>query len=119
MICPIITQDITMNHSSFSLLATEWQHVFLIASCIHFVGVIFYGIFASGELQDWAKGEPVEETVEMDEEMDKPPNGYGANPNVDTTNMMETQMTSEQVGKTSQTPHSPDSISFKARFIAP
>jgi hypothetical protein len=32
----------------------EWSHVFLIASIIHFCGVIFYGIFASGEKQPWA-----------------------------------------------------------------
>ena len=32
----------------------EWSHVFLIASLIHFGGVIFYGIFASGEKQPWA-----------------------------------------------------------------
>ena len=28
--------------------------MFLIASIIHFGGVIFYGIFASGEKQPWA-----------------------------------------------------------------
>ena len=37
----------------------EWSHVFLIASIIHFIGVIFYGIFASGEKQQWA--DPKEE----------------------------------------------------------
>lgn len=40
---------------------TEWQYVFLIASLIHFAGVIFYGIFASGEKQPWADP-PGEET---------------------------------------------------------
>lgn len=34
--------------------AGHWQTVFLIASLIHFIGVIFYGIFASGEKQPWA-----------------------------------------------------------------
>lgn len=33
----------------------EWQRVFLIASLIHFGGVIFYALFASGELQPWAE----------------------------------------------------------------
>lgn len=33
----------------------EWAHVFLIASLIHFGGVIFYGMFASGEKQPWAE----------------------------------------------------------------
>jgi hypothetical protein len=34
--------------------AGQWQTVFLIASLIHFAGVIFYAIFASGEKQAWA-----------------------------------------------------------------
>jgi ACS family sodium-dependent inorganic phosphate cotransporter-like MFS transporter 6/7/8 len=37
------------------MLEYEWSHVFLIASSIHFFGVIFYAIFASGELQPWAE----------------------------------------------------------------
>lgn len=32
----------------------EWETVFLIAALIHFAGVIFYAIFASGEKQPWA-----------------------------------------------------------------
>ena len=40
----------------------EWSHVFLIASLIHFGGVIFYGIFASGEKQPWADPKDEEET---------------------------------------------------------
>ena len=32
----------------------EWETVFLIAGVIHFLGVIFYAIFASGEKQPWA-----------------------------------------------------------------
>jgi ACS family sodium-dependent inorganic phosphate cotransporter-like MFS transporter 6/7/8 len=59
MICPITVQTMTKDHSTEGKLADEWHHVFLIASSIHFIGVIFYGIFASGELQDWAKEEPV------------------------------------------------------------
>ena len=39
----------------------EWESVFLIASLIHFGGVIFYGVFASGEKQDWADPDPVVE----------------------------------------------------------
>jgi len=31
------------------------------AATVHFIGVTFYGIFASGELQPWA--EPTEEQV--------------------------------------------------------
>lgn len=35
----------------------EWQNVFLIASLVHYGGVVFYGIFASGEKQPWADPE--------------------------------------------------------------
>ena len=38
----------------------EWETVFLIASLVHFIGVIFYGIFASGEKQSWADPPPEE-----------------------------------------------------------
>ena len=38
----------------------EWETVFLIASIIHFCGVIFYALFASGEKQPWA--DPDDET---------------------------------------------------------
>ncbi|QQP56078.1 Putative permease of the major facilitator superfamily, partial [Caligus rogercresseyi] len=55
MICPITTEQITKDHSTNWKLEVEWQHVFLIASSIHFIGVIFYALFASGELQDWAE----------------------------------------------------------------
>merc|ERR1712038_646133 len=73
MICPITTEQITKKHSGpaadpelqHKLLMQDWQHVFLIASSIHFFGVIFYAIFASGELQDWAVAGPGEETMEM------------------------------------------------------
>lgn len=56
MICPIIVEEFT-KHSS----AAEWQVVFVIASVIHFLGVTFYGIFASGELQPWAEPPPEEQ----------------------------------------------------------
>lgn len=64
MICPITTQQITKDHSSEEKLHEEWHEVFLIAASIHFVGVIFYAIFASGELQDWAV-DPPDEKIEM------------------------------------------------------
>ncbi|XP_075240420.1 vesicular glutamate transporter 1-like [Convolutriloba macropyga] len=32
----------------------EWQRVFVVAACVHILGVIFYAIFASGEKQPWA-----------------------------------------------------------------
>lgn len=39
----------------------EWQNVFVIASMVHYSGVIFYAIFASGEQQDWADPESTSE----------------------------------------------------------
>lgn len=39
----------------------EWQYVFLIASLVHYGGVVFYGIFASGEKQPWADPEQTSE----------------------------------------------------------
>ena len=49
MLCPIIVQMLT-KHKTIA----EWEVVFIIASMIHFGGVIFYAIFASGEKQPWA-----------------------------------------------------------------
>lgn len=45
----------------FSQTREEWQYVFLIASLVHYGGVIFYGIFASGEKQPWAEPEELHE----------------------------------------------------------
>ena len=86
MICPITTEQITKTHGSRDELIHQWQEIFMIASGIHFFGVIFYAIFASGELQDWAKATPQDEVMEMDKDFEKPSGGYGygANPNVDT-----------------------------------
>jgi len=40
--------------------------VFVLAATIHYIGVIFYAVFASGELQSWAEPK-VEEDQQMDE----------------------------------------------------
>jgi ACS family sodium-dependent inorganic phosphate cotransporter-like MFS transporter 6/7/8 len=95
MICPITTEQITKDHSTMNKTEIEWQHVFLIASCIHFVGVIFYATFASGEVQDWAKAPPGTEEVEMDAPGEKPANGYAANINVDTSLYEEPMMATD------------------------
>lgn len=42
----------------------EWETVYLIASVIHFLGVTFYAIFASGEMQPWA--EPTDDDDDED-----------------------------------------------------
>lgn len=46
---------------SFSQTRLEWQKVFVIASMVHYSGVIFYAIFASGEQQAWADPENTSE----------------------------------------------------------
>uniref|UniRef100_T1JUN7 Major facilitator superfamily (MFS) profile domain-containing protein n=2 Tax=Tetranychus urticae TaxID=32264 RepID=T1JUN7_TETUR len=53
MFCPIVTELMTEHKTS-----EEWQKVFTIAGFIHLCGVIFYGIFASGELQPWSEPPP-------------------------------------------------------------
>lgn len=72
MFCPIVVESLTKNEvSSIEFLCSycsqnddddlfgqqpdEWQTVFVIASVIHFLGVAFYAVFASGELQPWAE----------------------------------------------------------------
>lgn len=54
--------------------AGQWQTVFLIASLIHFAGVIFYAIFASGEKQPWAEP-PTSEDKWRPEQALQPENG--------------------------------------------
>uniref|UniRef100_A0A183URE4 Vesicular glutamate transporter eat-4 n=1 Tax=Toxocara canis TaxID=6265 RepID=A0A183URE4_TOXCA len=53
--CPFVTEKFTARG------AHGWEKVFLLASLIHFTGVTFYAIFASGELQDWAEPKEDEE----------------------------------------------------------
>jgi ACS family sodium-dependent inorganic phosphate cotransporter-like MFS transporter 6/7/8 len=33
----------------------SWKVVFIMAATVHLIGVTFYGVFASGELQPWAE----------------------------------------------------------------
>lgn len=58
MLCPVVVENLTPVGTR-----EEWSHVFLIASIVHFCGVIFYGIFASGEKQPWA--DPKVDDVDM------------------------------------------------------
>lgn len=50
-----------MRFHCFKQTRREWQNVFVIASMVHYCGVIFYAIFASGEKQDWADPESTSE----------------------------------------------------------
>ncbi|KAM9301610.1 vesicular glutamate transporter 2 [Gastrophryne carolinensis] len=56
MVCPLIVGAMTKNKTR-----EEWQYVFLIAALVHYGGVIFYGIFASGDKQPWADPEQTSE----------------------------------------------------------
>ncbi|XP_045147931.1 vesicular glutamate transporter 3 isoform X2 [Echinops telfairi] len=56
MVCPLIVGAMTKHKTR-----EEWQKVFLIAAMVHYTGVIFYGVFASGEKQEWADPENLAE----------------------------------------------------------
>ncbi|XP_077372644.1 vesicular glutamate transporter 3 [Festucalex cinctus] len=56
MVCPLIVGALTIHKTRL-----EWQNVFVIAAMVHYTGVIFYAIFASGEQQDWANPENTSE----------------------------------------------------------
>ncbi|CAF1005875.1 unnamed protein product [Rotaria sordida] len=58
MLCPVAVEFLTKKGKR-----EEWAHVFLIASLIHFGGVIFYGLFASGEKQPWAEPSPTNDNI--------------------------------------------------------
>lgn len=53
LLCPIVVEKITKNETK-----EEWESVFIMAALIHFSGVAFYAIFASGDLQPWAEPPP-------------------------------------------------------------
>uniref|UniRef100_A0A8D8VEL3 Vesicular glutamate transporter 2.1 n=2 Tax=Cacopsylla melanoneura TaxID=428564 RepID=A0A8D8VEL3_9HEMI len=56
LICPVVIDFIIRSN-----IEGRWTFVFLIAATVHFIGITFYAIFASGELQPWA--EPTSEEI--------------------------------------------------------
>ena len=58
IISPAITGYLVEDKSTES-----WQHVFIITAFVYALGAIFYGIFASGDRQDWSKMEHEDELV--------------------------------------------------------
>lgn len=66
MLCPIVVEMLTQKGTR-----EEWSHVFLIASIIHFIGVIFYGFFASGEKQPWADPKDELQNDNLKDEIDQ------------------------------------------------
>uniref|UniRef100_A0A8C4TEJ8 Solute carrier family 17 member 6a n=1 Tax=Erpetoichthys calabaricus TaxID=27687 RepID=A0A8C4TEJ8_ERPCA len=80
MVCPLIVGAMTKHKTR-----EEWQYVFLIAALVHYGGVIFYGIFASGEKQAWADPELTSDEKcgfihedELDQETGDITQGYSA-----------------------------------------
>uniref|UniRef100_A0A183BYY3 MFS domain-containing protein n=1 Tax=Globodera pallida TaxID=36090 RepID=A0A183BYY3_GLOPA len=53
--CPFVVESLTSKGNS-----NGWVTVFLLASLIHFTGITFYAVYASGELQEWAEPKPGE-----------------------------------------------------------
>ncbi|XP_067150209.1 sialin isoform X3 [Apteryx mantelli] len=49
MVGPVIAKNLTHNNT-----VGEWQTVFYIAASINLFGAIFFALFGSGEVQDWA-----------------------------------------------------------------
>ncbi len=77
LLCPIVVEKLTKkkvyindeefivkeknydyNAFVFQQEISEWEQVFVLAAMIHFGGVAFYAVFASGELQPWAEPAP-------------------------------------------------------------
>ena len=83
MTCPHVIEKM-IKHVQQAELVQQLQTIFMISAGINLFGVIFYGIFASGELQDWAKAEPSEDQKEMNDEFELSQYGSRANPDVDT-----------------------------------
>ncbi|CAG4990074.1 unnamed protein product [Parnassius apollo] len=57
-IVPIVINNITKDKENLEKAITEWRAVFLMGATVHFIGITFYAIFASGELQPWAEPTP-------------------------------------------------------------
>ncbi|XP_008192852.2 vesicular glutamate transporter 1 isoform X1 [Tribolium castaneum] len=49
-ICPYVVHLVIDGNRT----REQWRYVFIFSAMIHYAGIIFYGVFASGELQDWA-----------------------------------------------------------------
>ncbi|CAH0559924.1 unnamed protein product [Brassicogethes aeneus] len=55
-LCPFVVHKIVLDKTK-----EEWREVFIISAVIHYLGIVFYGIFASGDLQPWADSNAEEE----------------------------------------------------------
>jgi len=77
IISPAITGYLVEDKS-----VASWQHVFVITAFVYALGAVFYGIFASGDRQEWSKidsDESFEDLTTETETLGTGPdnNGYG------------------------------------------
>ena len=59
----MVAAEITKDCSTAGNCYEKWQLVFLIAASIHSFDIVFYLIFANGELQEWASQEEQEQVL--------------------------------------------------------
>lgn len=67
-VCATRLLSITVIHVKYYYLfqtAAEWNTVFVITAAIYLVGAVIYGLFASGELQPWAKKPKNENAISL------------------------------------------------------
>merc|ERR1712150_159965 len=77
IISPAITGYLVEDKS-----VESWQNVFIITAFVYVIGAVFYGIFASGDRQEWSKIDRDESFEELTTETETLPvgpdnNGYG------------------------------------------
>ena len=58
-----MTAEITKDCTTAGNCYEKWQLVFLVAASIHSFDIVFYLIFANGELQEWASQEEQEQVL--------------------------------------------------------
>ena len=58
-----MTAEVTKGCGSVGDCYEKWQLVFAIAASVHIFQIAFYSIFASGEVQDWARESQEQEQI--------------------------------------------------------
>ncbi|KAI1721070.1 major facilitator superfamily domain-containing protein [Ditylenchus destructor] len=76
--CPFVVEMLTDGGDGSRKGQHGWVTVFLLASLIHFTGITFYAVYASGELQDWAEPKEEEEPWNQANGGAKPDLSHGA-----------------------------------------
>merc|ERR1711874_757821 len=55
LICPIMTELMAKDYNMGEESLVKWQNVLIVSACVNIFDMVFFAIFASGEIQDWAK----------------------------------------------------------------